>query len=78
MKAPLAILLVTLMLFGCDQNSSNTENTTSVANKLLDTDTSAMANTPKITGIGGIFFHSDDPNKTKEWYGENLGLAVDD
>ncbi len=31
----------------------------------------------KITGIGGIFFKCDDPKKTKEWYGENLGLITD-
>ena len=30
--------------------------------------------TPKVTGIGGIFFYSDDPQKTKEWYRENLGI----
>ena len=33
---------------------------------------------PKVTGIGGIFFFSDDPQKTKEWYGENLGLEIND
>lgn len=32
--------------------------------------------TPKVTGIGGIFFFSDNPEKTKEWYSENLGLEV--
>ncbi len=31
---------------------------------------------PKVTGIGGIFFFSEDPAKTKEWYSENLGLEV--
>lgn len=31
---------------------------------------------PKVTGIGGIFFFSDDPEKTKEWYSDNLGLEV--
>lgn len=36
-----------------------------------------MADTiPKVTGIGGIFFRTKDPSKTKEWYGENLGLAI--
>lgn len=36
-----------------------------------------MADTiPKVTGIGGIFFRTKDPTKTKEWYGENLGLAI--
>lgn len=32
----------------------------------------------KVTGIGGIFFFSDDPNKTKAWYEKHLGLAIDD
>ncbi|GJM29396.1 MAG: glyoxalase [Cyclobacteriaceae bacterium] len=34
--------------------------------------------TPKVTGIGGIFFHSKDPEKIKEWYGKHLGLAVNE
>ena len=34
--------------------------------------------TPKVTGIGGIFFLSKNPKKTREWYGANLGLAIDD
>ena len=31
----------------------------------------------KVTGIGGIFFKSEDPEKIKEWYHENLGLVID-
>ncbi len=31
----------------------------------------------KVTGIGGIFFKSDDPEKTKSWYHKNLGLVID-
>lgn len=34
--------------------------------------------TPKVTGIGGIFFRSKNPKKAKEWYGKNLGLAITD
>lgn len=34
--------------------------------------------TPKVTGIGGIFFFSEDPVKAREWYAENLGLEVND
>lgn len=34
--------------------------------------------TPKVTGIGGIFFRSKDPKTTKKWYSENLGLAISD
>ena len=32
--------------------------------------------TPKVTGIGGIFFFSENPEKIKEWYSKNLGLEV--
>ena len=31
----------------------------------------------KVTGIGGIFFKSIDPEKIKKWYHENLGLVID-
>ncbi|MEN7547345.1 VOC family protein [Rapidithrix thailandica] len=34
--------------------------------------------TPKVTGIGGIFFCSDNPNETKEWYTKNLGIKIND
>ena len=34
--------------------------------------------TPKVTGIGGIFFRAKDPQRTKEWYGKNLGMAIND
>jgi predicted enzyme related to lactoylglutathione lyase len=32
--------------------------------------------TPKVTGIGGIFFFSDKPEETRDWYAKNLGLKV--
>jgi len=34
--------------------------------------------TPKVIGIGGIFFYTDNPDKTKEWYTKNLGLEIND
>lgn len=32
--------------------------------------------TPRVTGIGGIFFRSKSPKAVREWYGKNLGIAV--
>ena len=32
--------------------------------------------TPKVIGIGGIFFFSDSPKEIKEWYAKNLGLEI--
>lgn len=31
----------------------------------------------KVTGIGGIFFKSKDPEKLKAWYQKHLGIASD-
>lgn len=34
--------------------------------------------TPKVTGIGGIFFFLDNLEQTKEWYTKNLGIEIND
>ena len=47
-----------------EENKSNIE-------KSVNNDT-----IPKVTGIGGIFFFTEDPEKTKKWYSENLGLET--
>jgi predicted enzyme related to lactoylglutathione lyase len=43
-----------------------------------DKSTSAVDTTPKVTGIGGIFFFSDNPKEIKEWYAKNLGLEINE
>ena len=32
--------------------------------------------TPMVTGIGGIFFLTENPEKTRDWYAKNLGLQI--
>jgi len=32
---------------------------------------------PRVTGVGGIFFKTENPEKIKEWYQTNLGLNID-
>ncbi|HVI43242.1 MAG TPA: VOC family protein [Chitinophaga sp.] len=32
----------------------------------------------KVTGIGGIFFKCQDPQKVKDWYQQHLGLNTND
>lgn len=34
--------------------------------------------TPKVTGIGGIFFLSNNSQETKEWYARNLGFEINE
>jgi predicted enzyme related to lactoylglutathione lyase len=31
---------------------------------------------PKVTGIGGVFFFSENPREIGEWYAKNLGMKV--
>ncbi len=33
---------------------------------------------PKVTGIGGIFFFSENIQEMKEWYTKNLGIEIND
>ncbi len=30
----------------------------------------------RVTGIGGVFFKSEDPDKLKDWYRDHLGLKT--
>ncbi|MCW5911536.1 MAG: VOC family protein [Cyclobacteriaceae bacterium] len=32
----------------------------------------------RVTGLGGVFFKTKDPNKIKAWYKKHLDLAVDE
>jgi predicted enzyme related to lactoylglutathione lyase len=41
-----------------------------------DNSNSTVDTTPKVTGIGGIFFFSDNPKEMKDWYAKNLGLEI--
>ena len=34
--------------------------------------------TPKVTGIGGIFFYCDNPEETREWFHKNLGIETNE
>lgn len=75
MKKIFITLLVLLSFASCEE-IENKNNTMTKENKEKDTPLSEKE--PKVTGIGGIFFFSDNPEKTKNWYAENLGLAVNE
>ena len=32
----------------------------------------------RVTGIGGLFFKSNNPSETKEWYKKHLGFETDE
>jgi predicted enzyme related to lactoylglutathione lyase len=40
--------------------------------------TSTQSLSPKVTGVGGIFFFCENPKETREWYNKNLGIDTND
>ncbi len=34
--------------------------------------------TPKVIGVGGIFFFVENPKETRDWYSKNLGFETND
>ncbi len=66
------LILISFIITSCNTNETN-NNTQELENPALMNDT-----TPKVTGIGGVFFKSKDPQAVKEWYGNNLGLAINE
>jgi predicted enzyme related to lactoylglutathione lyase len=73
-KTQISVLLV-VILAGCKMSPGNIE----MANKTKQLTNKVMNDTtPKVTGIGGIFFFSDNPEETRNWYSKNLGLAINE
>lgn len=69
------IVFIAVVFGSCDSVSDKHKNM-GEQNKHSDKKLSQQDTTPKVTGIGGIFFFSDNPDKAKEWYSKNLGLEV--
>lgn len=70
------IIFLAFIFAACNSTTNNNMNDKTEANHLNEK--AVNDTTPKVTGIGGIFFKSKNPNELKEWYGKNLGLAIDE
>lgn len=68
--------LLLSVVISCESNEKKSK-TMEKENNDKQTNTSSEKE-PKVTGIGGIFFFSDNPKKTKNWYAQNLGLEVNE
>jgi predicted enzyme related to lactoylglutathione lyase len=74
MNKILTLILIATVILSCDVNNKKVNDMEDNKNK---SDNPAPSDTiSKVTGIGGIFFFSDNPDETKEWYAKNLGLEV--
>ncbi len=72
------VLLLSVFVFGCESTTDTETDATENTEVTDQKDTMVVDTTPRVTGIGGIFFRTKSPKETKEWYGENLGLAITD
>ena len=76
MKKMSCLIFVAVILMQC--TSSTKQNNNDNVKTETNNDTTMNDTTPKVTGIGGIFFFSDDPEKAREWYNKNLGLEINE
>src|ERR1700752_4545866 len=78
MKRSLTIISLVTLFASCNPTTKKTNN---MEDQKKQTDKSASTvdtTSPKVTGIGGIFFYSDSLKETKEWYVKNLGIEMND
>lgn len=68
------ILFFLLLLVSCGTQETNNTNIASGEN--LNEGSTLLDTTPRVTGIGGIFFFDENSDSLMQWYGENLGLAI--
>ena len=71
------LLWMIAVMTGCSSPIDNTKNMNE-QDKTPEQPTPTNDTTPKVTGIGGIFFFSDNPEKTTKWYADNLGLETNE
>lgn len=77
MKKLLTVVVIVSFFLSC-RVTINKNNKTDDQDKQAHSATLADSTTPKVTGVGGIFFYSDNLKKTKEWYTKNLGITIND
>jgi predicted enzyme related to lactoylglutathione lyase len=77
MNRSVSVLVIMALFASCNSTPVNQNKMESTKNN-TDQKISPNDTTPKVTGIGGIFFFSDNPDETKDWYAKNLGLEVND
>lgn len=78
MKNMIGILLFVMVLTNCTKPANKNMSMNNKAVSIDQKDIAVKDTIPKVTGIGGIFFGSKNPKEMREWYGSNLGLAIDD
>jgi predicted enzyme related to lactoylglutathione lyase len=77
MKRLVTLIWLAILVASCHQTPKITHTMEEQINQ-SNNSPSVNDTTPKVTGIGGIFFYSDNLKETKEWYTKNLGIEMND
>ena len=76
MNKILILITTAIILISCNQPSKSNKEIDVMGKSTSTSSTKDLL--PKVTGIGGIFFYSDNLKETKEWYTKNLGIEIND
>jgi len=68
-----ALLSIFFLLSACDQSTTSEGSATS-----LEGNDVQPADNYKVTGVGGIFFKSANPEESRNWYSQHLGLQTNE
>lgn len=69
-KILFSLLCILILIIWDQQNQISAQNQSDMEKDL--------SKKGRVTGIGGIFFKSKDPEKSRQWYGSNLGLQINE
>ena len=72
------ILICASFVVACDNPQQVETETVAEEEEVSTQSKSKNMSDKKVTGIGGIFFKSNDPEKMREWYKKNLGLVTNE
>src|SRR5712691_3537832 len=78
MNRLLTTISIVTLLASCNQASNTNKQINNIdtqKNEATKTP-SPVDTTPKVIGIGGVFFYSDNPKETNAWYSKNLGVEI--
>ncbi len=73
----ISMISILVLISGCKISKNMTDNSQDDIPG-LETQSSDSDTIPRVTGIGGIFFFSDNPAETRAWYNKNLGLEINE
>ena len=71
----LTIIAFTVLVLGC---TGTPEKQVAEVKDQINANATDAIKMKRVTGIGGIFFKSKDPEKMREWYHKNLGLKTNE